>query len=217
MPRPAGPGRPAQGRGGRRVADPRPPSRGLGWALGGFQRPGSRKAEGTDPERPLVAAARRCREPGVPRLAAGRGRQRSGTPARGGDRTSRPRFFPLQKGSTLVVKTNFCKINKIDTDTGWVKRGRRALPPPGPREARPGAARGGSGGYCRGGAGPTTPPPAEGAAAGPHPAGAVGVGAARRPRPEAPPPAPAPLCPRVTPRPRPPPPCGARPRSVRRG
>lgn len=200
---PAGPGRPAQGRGGRTL------SLVPGWGLRtGVSAAWEQEAGGTEPGRPLVATARRSQEPGVPGLAAGRGRQRLGTPTGGGDRTSRPRFFPVfTKRSTLVVKPVFCKISTIDRDTGSIKQGINALPPPDPREKRRGAARGWggggeSGGYGRDWRGSTTRPPTKGAAAGPHPGGGGwGVGAARRNRPQAPPPAPAPLCPRATPRP----------------
>ena len=86
------------------------------------------RGEGDGAEAP--SGGRRARKPaaGVPRPAAGRGRQRPGT-------ASRSRF--LFKRSTSAPKANFCKIEEI------ARAPRSAKPPP---PSRRGRARAGSGG-----------------------------------------------------------------------
>lgn len=88
----------------------------------GCRRPGSRRPRGRAP-----SGGRRAQRPGA-RCPRVRSREGAGGP--------RAPVFPAQKGSSLLVKPTFCRINTIDRGTEWVHRGRSALPPPAPREQR---------------------------------------------------------------------------------
>lgn len=100
-----------------------PPQPGTGYRAWQGRRPGGRRDGARAP-----SGGRRVQnpKPGVP-----------GAPQPGGGDSSRGPLLTdlaaalsfLQKGSTVAVKPNFCKINKNDRDDGSVKRERSALPP----------------------------------------------------------------------------------------
>lgn len=120
---------------------PSPPRPGLGpcsagsrRGLGGVSADEEQEAEEKTLRRPLVAAARRTRSPVSPGPQPDGGDNRaeataSGDPCSRGRPDLSDKLSFLQNGSALAVKPNFCKINKIDRDSGSGKRGRSALPP----------------------------------------------------------------------------------------